>query len=148
NDQYWGGRQSIRRISLKFFSDETSEAVAMRSGDIDVAFPNNGRTFAATSGLKVTTQPTCSIGLLSMNTNVAPWSDVHVRRAVAYAVNRAGIASALGGDVNAEQFLVPKQMWGATGVSAADLNKLYASLPTYPYNLAKAKQELAQSKYP
>jgi len=148
NDKYWGGRPSIRRISIKFFSDETSEALAMRSGDIDVAFPNNSKAFAATSGAKVSRQSTCALGLLSMNTNVAPWNDVHVRRAVAYAVNRAGIGNALGGDVTPEQFIIPKQMWGATGVKATELNKLYKSLPTYSYDLGKARRELAQSKYP
>jgi peptide/nickel transport system substrate-binding protein len=150
NDKYWGGKPKIRHISIKFFADETSLAVAMRSGAIDLAFPEDARSFGATagSGVSITQEPSCSIGLLSMNTQVAPWNDVHVRRAVAYATDRAGIAKALGGNVSPEQWLIPKQMWSSTGVPASAVNKLYAGLPQYPFSLAKAKAELAKSHYP
>jgi ABC-type transport system substrate-binding protein len=39
NPRWWGGKVPVQQISVKFFSTETSEALAMRSGEIDVAFP-------------------------------------------------------------------------------------------------------------
>jgi peptide/nickel transport system substrate-binding protein len=148
-DRYWGGRPQIRRIQVRFLADETSAAVAMRAGEIDVVFPQDARAFSSTAGqgVQVIRVPTCAIGLLSMNYNVAPWNDVHVRRAVAYAVNRRGIVNALGGSVVSEDQLVPKSMWGAAAPKAA-VDRLYNSLPKYEYNLTKARAELRQSRYP
>ena len=37
------------------------------------------------SGATVLSTPAFAEGLLSMDTKVAPWNDIHVRRAVAYA---------------------------------------------------------------
>ena len=54
NPHWWGGKVSIKHISFKFFATETSEALAMRAGEIDAAFPSDGSTFATASGAKVT----------------------------------------------------------------------------------------------
>jgi peptide/nickel transport system substrate-binding protein len=149
NPDYWGGKPRIGRISVKFFANETSMALAFRSGDIDVA-PGIGQpqTFAATSGAKVQTGPSCSIGLFSMNTQVAPWDDVHVRRAVAYALNRSDIIEAYnGGYAQPITTLIPPMQLELLGTSE-DVDRLVASMPSYPPDLEKAKQEMALSGHP
>ena len=35
NPHYWGGNVPIQHISIKFFSDENSQALAFRAGEID-----------------------------------------------------------------------------------------------------------------
>ena len=50
NPHWWGGKVPIQHITVKYFSTETSEALAMRSGEIDVAFPQDGKAFASVSG--------------------------------------------------------------------------------------------------
>jgi peptide/nickel transport system substrate-binding protein len=98
NPHWWGGKVNIGHISDKFFSDETSMALAYRAGAIDVSFPRDGRAFAATAGTKITASaPQDAEGYFTMNVHVAPWSDVHVRRAVAYAINRQDFVTAYGG---------------------------------------------------
>ena len=146
-DQYWGGKPTTRRISVKFLADETSSAVAFRAGEIDVVSVGDARAFSSTSGAKLLSVPTCSAGLISMNVNQAPWNDVHVRRAVAYATDRAGIVRALGGSVVAAETPIPTTLWKGR-VSKAETDKLYKALPKYPFNLTKARQELAQSRTP
>ena len=47
NPNWWGGKVPVQHITVKFFSSETSEALAMRAGEIDVAFPTNGTSFAS-----------------------------------------------------------------------------------------------------
>lgn len=147
NDDYWNGKPAIQKISVKFLADDTSTAVAFRSGEVDVAFPGDARSFESTSGAKlISSGPTCSSMVLGMNTKLSPWSDVHVRRAVAHAVDRKGIVQALGNSVTPTSQLIPRGMWDGV-VPAADADKLYESLPTYEYDLQKARAELARSKY-
>jgi peptide/nickel transport system substrate-binding protein len=149
NPNWWGGKVPVQHISYKFFSTETSEALAMRAGEIDVAFPQEGKTFAATSGAKVTSWLSPSVVFFAMSANAAPWRDVHVRRAVAYALNRTDLIAAHGGPTTAAPLstIIPPSQLTTLGASS-QVSKLLQSLPQYPYDVAKAKQEMALSPYP
>lgn len=150
NPEYWGGKVPFSRISVKFYKDETSLALAMRAGEIDldpvVAAP---KSFAASSGgVKITTVPTCGTALISMPTQAPPWNDVHVRRAVAYAINKKAIIAATQGSTHTtlDTMIAPSLLssLGTKKQVAAALD----SVPTYPFNLAKAKAEMAKSASP
>jgi peptide/nickel transport system substrate-binding protein len=148
NPHWWGGRVPIRRISVVFFASETSEALAFRAGEIDLdPYVVDPRSFAATSGAKLLSAPDCASGLFSMNTQVAPWNDVHVRRAVAYALDRPAIIAANGGYVSPNYTLIPAQLL-RTIASPSQVSSLLQSLPSYPYSVGKARQEMAESRYP
>jgi peptide/nickel transport system substrate-binding protein len=149
NPHWWGGKVPVQQISVKFFSTETSEALAMRAGEIDVAFPQGGNSFASASGAKVTSWSAPGLDFFAMDAKVGPWADPHVRRAVAYALNRTAIIGANGGPSTAApatEIINPSQL--LTLGSQSQVNTLLAGLPQYPYNLAKAKQEMAESAYP
>jgi peptide/nickel transport system substrate-binding protein len=147
NDNYWGGKPQIRRISIKFFSDETSMALAFRAGEIDVApYILAPQAFAATAHTKLLTAPSCATALLWFNTKTPPMNDIHVRRAVAYAINRADLVKVNGGYSSPNNTLIPRIQL-LTLAPAAQVDKMLKSLPQYPYSPAKARQELAQSKY-
>ena len=95
---WWGGKVPIQHISVKVFSNETSLELAMRAGEIDLdPYILDTKAFASASGATLLTAPSCSLGVFSMNTQTAPWSDIHVRRTVAYALNRSDIITAAGG---------------------------------------------------
>jgi peptide/nickel transport system substrate-binding protein len=148
NPHWWGGRVPIAQISVTFFANATSEALAYRAGNIDLAPDiNQPQTFAATSGAKLTSVPSCSNTWFAMNTQVAPWNDIHVRRAVAYSLNRTDIIAAGGGYATPIYTLIPPELLRSVA-SQAQITALLNSLPLYPFNLAKAKQEMAASAYP
>jgi peptide/nickel transport system substrate-binding protein len=85
--------------------------------------------------------------MFGMSTQVAPWDNVHVPRAVAYALDGADLIVAHGGyAVPSYTFIPPSQF--LTIAAQAQLDALVRSMPTYPYDVAKAKAELAQSPYP
>jgi peptide/nickel transport system substrate-binding protein len=148
NPHWWGGRVPIQHISFTFFSSETSEALAFRAGEIDLdPAIVNPSSFAATSGAKLLTTPGCQGGLFSMNTMDAPWNDVHVRRAVAYALNRTAIIAANGGYASPAYTLISPQEL-RTIASPTQVASLLNSIPLYPYNVAKARQEMSESRYP
>jgi peptide/nickel transport system substrate-binding protein len=147
NPRYWAGRVPIDRISVKRYSDETSMALAFRSREIDVA-PGLTRpqAFASTSGAKLATGPSCATGFFSMNTQVAPWDDIHVRRAVAHALNREDIVKAWGGFATPITTLIPPVQL-RTLASEASVSALLDSLPSYPYSVERARAEMAESSH-
>jgi peptide/nickel transport system substrate-binding protein len=148
DDAYWGGAPQIRKISIKFFSDENSMALAFRAGEIDVA-PQVGQpqAFASAAHTTLLSSPSCQTSFLSLNTKVPPFNDVHVRRAVAYALNRADLIKAKGGYATPNYTLIPRIQLDSIA-SKAQVDGLLKSLPTYTYSLAKAKGEMAKSKTP
>jgi peptide/nickel transport system substrate-binding protein len=73
---------------------------------------------------------------------------VHVRRAVAYSLDKVGLVSAvLRGYGQTAPVMPPPEQWGDVA-SRAYIAKLYKSFPKYPFSTAKARAELAKSKYP
>jgi peptide/nickel transport system substrate-binding protein len=148
NPHYWGGPVDIRHVSVKFFSDETSAALAFRAGEIDLdPYITGPKAYAATANVKITSVPSCGEDFYSMNFHVAPWNDVHVRRAVAYATDRQGIITAGGAVGTPIQTILPPIVLRSLGSQAA-VTALLKSVPNYPFSLAKAKAELAKSAYP
>jgi peptide/nickel transport system substrate-binding protein len=147
NPHYWGGPVAIQHISYKLFSDQTSQALAFRAGEIDVA-PTimDGRAWAATAGSAPRAVPSCFTAFITMDTQNGPWSDIHVRRAVAYAINRTDIIKAWGSGTPSQTMISPLSL--ETVASPAAVQALLKSLPNYAYSLVKAKQELALSTSP
>jgi peptide/nickel transport system substrate-binding protein len=153
NPHYWGGKVLIKHISVQIFKDETSEALAFRAGDLDVAIPNNPVSFASYGGIhkgsssRLVSVPSGSIYLFAMNTQVAPWNDVHLRRAVAYALNAVDLAKANGGFATIVHTVISPYLL-QTIATPAQVKAALKAVPIYSYNAAKAKQELALSAYP
>jgi ABC-type transport system substrate-binding protein len=147
NPRYWGGKISIQRISIKFFADETSMALAFRQGEID-AVPQifDPRAWASTAGSKPASVPSCAASMVSMDTAGPPWNDVHLRRAVAYALNRKDFVSAVGYATPNATLITPSQL--RTIASQSEVDALLKSLPSYNFSIAKARAELAKSAYP
>jgi peptide/nickel transport system substrate-binding protein len=148
NPHYWGGPVNIKQVSVQFFSSETSEALAFRDGEINLAFPIDNKAFASTAGVNLTTVPSYAVqGEFLMNTIQPPWNNVHVRLAVAYALNRTDLINAWGGYADpVYQFLSAGLLENIA--SPAQVNAVLKTVPVYSYNLAKAKAEMAESPYP
>ncbi len=151
NPSYWGGEPPIKQIAVKLYSSDTSLQFAMRSGEVDLApSVQIPQPFKATSGVEVTTVPSCGTSLIGMPTQTAPFNDIHVRRAVAYAINRKDIMAATGGAAAApiDTLYAPLILKALASASGIDVDTALKSVPTYAYDVDKAKQELAQSAYP
>ena len=147
NPHYWGGAVPVRQISVRFFATDTSMALAYRAGEIDVAFPQSAQQFESPCGCHVLSAATDSSAGIAMNVNIAPWNNIHVRRAVAYAVDRPAEIAASGDPSTPDTTTLAPTELEELG-SPAQVNALVNALPNYPYNLASAKAELAKSPYP
>jgi peptide/nickel transport system substrate-binding protein len=150
NPNWWGGHDQFAKIQITFFNDEQSAALAMRAGSIDMYEPSDPIGFRATagSGVKVLSVPAAfELGVFPMNWKVAPFTDVHVRRAVAYAINRVDIVKARNPEALPSDLFIPMAQLLTLGTKA-QVNAALKIVPHYPHSIAKAKAELAKSAYP
>ena len=99
NPDYWGSQPKLASVTFRFLADPSAAASAMLSGDLD-AFSN----FPAPElldRLKADPRFTVKIGttegktILALNNATKPLDDVRVRRALAHAIDRAGLIEAV-----------------------------------------------------
>jgi peptide/nickel transport system substrate-binding protein len=147
---YWGGKPPIDQITVKSFTEDNSMALALRAGEIDITPTVNGpKGFdAAAGGNTVTTVETCATALVSLPTRTEPWNDLHVRRAVAYAINREDIVAATQGRAAGPMHTLISPMLLRSLGSEAEVEAALGGIETYPYDVEKAKAEMAESSVP
>lgn len=148
NPDYWGGDVEFDEMNVKFFDTETNAAIALRAKSIDmVPSVANATSFGSTSKAEIVSSPSCSMGFVALNTQAAPWNDIHVRRAVAHAVDRSAFVDDVDGHADPITTFIPPQSL-ETIASPEEVEAMIESLPQYPHDLDKAKAELAKSAYP
>lgn len=148
---YWGGVPPIARIVLVAIPDAQTRILAMQNGDIDGTFAvalTDLEQWQAIENAEVYTAPSLATFILTLDQETAPFDDVHVRRAIAYSVDRAGLVNALlKGNGEPLAALNPPEMW--SGVLKPDeVQAFYATIPGYEFDMDKAREELAQSAHP
>jgi peptide/nickel transport system substrate-binding protein len=150
-DDYWGPKPVVRRIEFLSIPDRQTRLLAMQNGDIDGTFDlaiSDIDQWKALGNVDVITAPSLGMFALTLDHSAPPFDDIHVRKAVAYAIDREGLVQALlKGNGEAATALNPPEMWA--GVLPLDeVKAFYATLPGYGFDLEKAKAELAQSAHP
>jgi peptide/nickel transport system substrate-binding protein len=142
NPYYWQkGKPYLDSVTWTYVTDENTRELQLRGGQIQVdEFPpfNSITKLQNTSGVTMSLFPSTRTDYLEMNELYKPLADVHVRRAISYAIDRQAIIKSVlfGHGVPANSFLPPQVPF--YDPKAGGLQ----------YNLAKAKAELAKSKYP
>lgn len=151
NESYWGTKPTAKKITLRLIQDDSARLLAVQSGSVTGAFEIPAAqvpVYSRADGMTVIKGPNPSTTMLSFNTTRAPWNDIHVRRAVTMAIDKAGIVNAVlsGNGIPAasivQRTVIEKLM------PAADADALYAQLDPYPHDPAAAKVELARSATP
>ncbi|WFU06792.1 ABC transporter substrate-binding protein (plasmid) [Rhizobium sp. CB3171] len=150
-DDYWGPKPVVKRIILKAISDRPARLLAMQQGEIDGAFDlaiSDIEQWKKLGNVDIKTAPSLGVYTLTLDHSRSPFDDIHVRRAVAYSVDRKGLVKALlKGYGEPATALNPPEMWSGV-LPAAEVRAFYATLSNYPFDLGKAKAELAQSSHP
>ena len=142
NPFYWQkGKPYLDSVTWKFVTDENTRELQLRGNQIQVdEFPpfNSITKLQHTSGVTMTLFPSTRTDYLDMNEQYAPLADVHVRRAISYAIDRQAIVKSVlfGFGKPANSFLPPQVPFYSK--SAGGLQ----------FNMAAAKAEMAKSKYP
>lgn len=139
-DDYWGGKKLSKFIRLRLITDNNARNLAVEAGDIHIGIQATNADYTALENnpnIKVLATPTVNLEYLAMNVTKPPFDDIHARKAVAYAFNKELIVDGIyeGDAIIAESLIVPS----AFGYDP-DVNH-------YEYDVDKAKEELAKSKY-
>jgi ABC-type dipeptide/oligopeptide/nickel transport system permease component/ABC-type transport system substrate-binding protein len=141
NPDYRGTPAALSQVTFKFITDPTAAFAALMAGDVD-AFsnypaPESFAQFAADRRFEVFNGTTEMETVLGLNERRLPLSNLLVRRAISYALDRRAI--------------IDGAMFGfgtPIGSHFPPGNPAYVDLTgVYPHDVLKAKQLLAQAGY-
>ncbi|WP_162641464.1 ABC transporter substrate-binding protein [Streptosporangium sp. 'caverna'] len=142
NPSYWqAGKPYLDSVTWKVVADSNARAIQLQGGQahINEAPPFSSLTqLKSTPNLKVDLFPSTRTDYIMMNNTKKPYDDIHVRRAISYAIDREALVKSVlfGNGTVANSFMMP---------SAPYYDK---DSPGLTYDMAKAKAELAQSSVP
>jgi peptide/nickel transport system substrate-binding protein len=151
NNAYWGPKPTIKTLTLKYIADASARLLAAEGRQIDGSFAAMGssiETYKRLPGYKILQGEGSDEAILIYDNRKKPFSDVHVRRGMALAIDKAQLVQGIthGYGTAAVTLVTPKSASRLLG--AAGTENMYNQLNIYKYNVAAAKRELAQSAYP
>jgi len=140
NDSYWGNKPYLDGVTIRPVPDVNARVIALTAGDVQLARsipPEQVSRIKANPQLAIMTVDGLSTWFIGMNVLKKPFTDLRVRQALNYAVDKAAIVKRIyNGMGQVSNDVVAR---GAAG---------YSPVPGFPYNPTKAKQLLAEAGYP
>jgi peptide/nickel transport system substrate-binding protein len=111
--------------------------------------PNTIVSWQSISGARLYPLRPAGLYSVTMDVTSAPFNDVHLRKAIAYAIDGAGLAQAVyHGEARAARSVVGADMISGVAPSVAATNDFLDHLPNYRFDPDQARAELARSAYP
>lgn len=151
NPDHWAGAPRYQKVRVDFVADANARLLAVQGGDAEgtMDIPTLAlQEWERVQAITVTSSPPLISAFLTLNVNRAPFDDVQVRRALAFALDRDGYVDAfLRGAGAASNAIPPPAQW-ANLASEETARDLYESLPSYRFDLDRARAELAASSHP
>lgn len=133
-NRFYVPKPKLQQIVLQIVPDLNSNFVALSTGTVDIGTltPENVDRAASLPGVRVQRVPDNGADLLYLNTKIEPTRNVHVRRAIAYAIDYEVLSNAWNHEYpSATGFLPPPVVrWKA------------APVPPYHHDLEAAAREL------
>ena len=143
NDSYWGEMPKSKEIEYRKITEPAARVIALQTGEVDICLevpaieaPN----IADYEGVDLVQQPSSKLLYMAMNMGEKGpefFKDERIRKALNYATNTEDIIIAM-----TEGYASP-----ATGVIPSSMFGYDATVPTYEYNLEKAKELLKEAGY-
>jgi peptide/nickel transport system substrate-binding protein len=141
-DNYWGDKASLDSLIFRPLVEEQTRYTELVAGNIDLAYdlpPDNVGLVKTNPNVSYIETPLPHVWFLVLNTTTGPTSDVRVRQALAYAIDKQAIINDILKGTG-----VP-----ATGPVPSIIDYAYKKdVQAYDYNLDQAKQLLSDAGYP
>ena len=138
NDNYWGRKGPFETVTFRAVPDASTRVADLQAGTADLVVSLNSdqaNQLKSASGVQALSAPTERVAFLGMNTHLPPFTDLKVREAVAYGIDRQGlIEGILGGYGKVVGELLSPAHFGWT-----------PGIEPYPYDPAKAKKLIAEA---
>jgi peptide/nickel transport system substrate-binding protein len=141
-DYHVKGLPKLDRVTYRFIPDPNAALAALKAGDVDATMfglgPEHIPDLQKDPRFQVIVGETTNDVIMSMNNSRKPFTDVRVRRAVTYGINKPEV--------------VKGAMFGfgrVLGTNVDPLNPYFVDMSgAMPYDPAKAKKLLAEAGYP
>jgi peptide/nickel transport system substrate-binding protein len=142
NDLYWGDKPHLDRVRFAVVPDATTRALELRKGSADVAINaftgDMVLTLERDPRLQVLHDSGTVLAYLALNTRDPALQDIHVRQAIAYAIDRQPIIHYLLRDFARPAYsLLPPQSWAYNG-----------DVPHYDHDPVRSRELLDAAGYP
>jgi peptide/nickel transport system substrate-binding protein len=142
NPDYWGGAPNLASTAFTFYASQPPQVLALQGGQVDVVVQfvvEGAQSLLNSSSYSIIKLKSANHRELSMRNDMAPFTDPRVRQAIALALDRPGMVSALlsgDGVLGNDSPFSPK--FPSTNTSVAQRVQ----------DIAKAKQLLAAAGHP
>ncbi len=140
NEDYWGSTPQIPNLVFNFIPEESARIVALETGEADAIMavpPQDVARLEADPNIDVVFQTSVRTIYVSFNNIREPFTDVRVRRALNYAVDKQAIVDSIfEGSGFVADAPIPDAVFGHTSVGP------------YEYNPTRARELLAEAGYP
>ena len=137
NPGYWGGAPKVSGVTFRFISEPSTALSALQAGEIDWTDSIPAQRVAQLKdddSITLATTASNDYWYLALNETRAPWNDVRVRQAIAYAIDRDAIVQATSyGTAVANQLAIPKG------------NAWYTPYDAYSHDIERAKSLLSEA---
>jgi peptide/nickel transport system substrate-binding protein len=149
NPNFWGTKPIFDSIVFQIIPDDNTRLLAMQRGDIQGTWNPPPAAFDQWSAAAtISNMPAYIWRGLTLDMQDPPFDDIHVRRALYYATDRVAIAQGItAGKAKASTALDDPALFSGI-LPDATVQAGYQAIATFPFDIAKAKAELAQSKVP
>jgi peptide/nickel transport system substrate-binding protein len=149
---YWHGKKyPWDKVVMPIIPNAQAMLLAVQNGSIDGTWdvPSSSLSqWIPAQGIVLHTFPSAGWRGFSIDMTDGPFADIHVRKAIAYSIDKTGLVKALlYGAGQPVKCIVPPSMFKAV-LPAKEVDAALAKVPNYDFNLDKAKSELKQSKFP
>jgi len=139
NDSYYGKKPIVSRFQFKIIPEAIVRALELKKGSVDIALsvltPDMVEALRGNKDLDVQQAPGTNYQYVAFNLKDPLFSDVRVRKAIAYAIDRDKII----------KHLWREQAQPATGVIPPSNWSYAADVETYPYNPQRARELLREA---
>lgn len=139
-DGYWGGPPKVGKLVFKTVKENDKRLLDVENGQshvIDGLAPQHVARVKANPELQFVEQPGINVSYLAMNCGKAPWNDVRVRQAVAFAISKEKVQkAAYDGQGALAVTPCPSALPG------------YLDIPDRKQDVEKAKALLAEAGFP
>ena len=142
NDKYWGGAPKIRQAIYVPIIEAQARLAAIRTGEIDITMdvpPDSLAELRKDPSIEVQETNSSAVWYVTLNTRHPILKDRRVRQALNYAVDKDAIIRDI--------------LKGTAIVSGGPMSPVYGpyyeeQVTRYPYDPAKAKQQLGEAGHP
>lgn len=139
NPDYWGDAPYFETVNYKLIPDNSTALTALLNGEIDIDTVSSTLDVdyvKNTNGYTVHEFQRAGGHVIAMDLSKAPFNNTQFRQAIAYAINRDEYV----------QLVWNGQAYSSSRTLISDYEEGYTdAIPSYDYNLEKAKELLAQS---